>query len=123
MYKNNKIGLNESLAKKQGLSQDDFDKLHSLYESYYELKTVLDGKIDDSMIDRYVNIVKELESKIQISWNFPHNPNYHYFTFTLDKCCCPKLDNYERRGVAEKVYNTNCRIHNTMVQCDDEIAF
>lgn len=111
-YTNNRIGLNEGLAKKQGLTQTEFDRIQDLHDIKRDIILIIDSINDANEIKKYVQYLKKLEGIIQLAWKFEYNENYHYFTFLPLKCTCPIMDNMDRFGVKQKIYTVGCPIHN-----------
>lgn len=111
LYQNNVCGLNEGLAEKQGLTQDEFDELTHLYHQMKLLINLLDVESTEEETQKLVQELRDVEGKIQQQWKFPLNDTFHYFTFLTKRCICPKMDNMDRRGTSYKIYTLGCPIH------------
>jgi len=111
LYQNNVNRLNEELANRQGLTQDEFDELTHLYHQMKLLINLLDVESTEEETQKLVQELRDVEGKIQQQWKFPLNDTFHYFTFLTKRCICPKMDNMDRRGTSYKIYTLGCPIH------------
>jgi len=103
--------LNEALAEKQKITQEQRDNLNELYKEMDNLlrEEMLDGHIQQTG-KYYAQKMRDLEFKLQENWNFDKDPLKHTWTFRFDQCTCPVIDNMERFGF-EKIINCNCPLH------------
>jgi hypothetical protein len=103
--------LNETLAKKQKITDKQRDNLDILYIALEEL---VQRANDDEDIEKnaisYVEDMKTIEFNLQNNWNFPLDENYHTYWNTFAKCTCPIIDNIERFG-QPKIIDTSCPFH------------
>lgn len=109
-YKNNYYGLNEILALRQGLTQDDFDRLVSLYDDAICIIKQIETCTDNDYTD-LLSKLSATEFAIQEGWGFKRDASMHYFSFTPKNCTCPKLDNIDLKGTDRRIYNASCPIH------------
>jgi len=103
--------LNETLAKKQKITEEQRKNLDRLYK---ELERLFNEEKTDKNIKEtgkyYAKKMKDLEFKLQENWNFDKDPLYHTWTFKFQNCSCPVMDNNERFG-REKIINCSCPLH------------
>lgn len=113
----NTIGMNEALAYKQGLTEEGFVFLTSLYVKKIDIETKINTATDNKKIKKLVKKLRTLEQLIQLAWKFDYDPKYYYFDLMLSKCSCPKLDNRERIGyTTDRIYANDCIIHGNKKQ-------
>lgn len=102
--------LNSRLIQQQGLTEDDVEELKKIHIEkliVFDLINSTDNKI---ALKNYVELVELIELALQKVWGFPQDRNYHDW-FEVPKCECPKLDNYDNKGVDRRIINGNCPLH------------
>jgi hypothetical protein len=103
--------LNETLAKKQKITQEQRDNLDALYDG---MDMLFEKARNDTNIKLngpiYAKQLKELEFNLQKNWNFPLDETKHTWWNRFSDCKCPKMDNDERFGM-DKIINSNCPFH------------
>ena len=100
------ISINDDLLKSQKATKNLYEiilirqeiKALLLLEDEYEPKELLED-------------LTKLEYKLQETWNFPQDPNYHSYQWQLKNCTCSKLDNFDLLGTELSVVNINCPYH------------
>lgn len=108
----NVIGMNEALAFKQGVTEEGFVFLTSLYVKKLDIEQKIEDTNNTIKIKKLVKKLRNLEQLIQLAWKFDYNPRFYYFDLMLKKCSCPKLDNCERIGyTTDRIYADDCIIH------------
>lgn len=109
--------LNENLAKKQNISEEQREELLRLYEYMNELfnQAKEDKNLDSNGIS-YSKKMSILEFKLQENWNFPQNALKHTWWNRFKGCTCPVMDNNERFGF-EKIITCDCPFHGNL--CKD----
>lgn len=103
------VKLNDDLLKEQGVGEQARNEIIKLTN---ELTKII--RHPKQFTDSPLLAVKEvelLEYKLQRLWNFEQNAAFHSYWFLLDGCICPKLDNEDRFGSVERVYNSECKFH------------
>ncbi len=106
MYK-----LNEALATKQGISEQQRDNLQALYKDLDELfEEANNDKNLDKNAKAYVDILTELEYALQDNWNFDRDALKHTYWNKFGACRCPQMDNAERFGFP-KIISGDCPYH------------
>ena len=103
------IILNQKLVKQQNLSPKDIDLLQDLHKEMQILKDKPLSEITD--IPEYIAQIENLEYAMQDAWKFTRDKTYHTHWFTDPKCLCPKLDNFDLRGVNRRIITTSCPLH------------
>ena len=101
--------INLSLAKERNLSevtisaiQTIMDNIHIIHlRPLYYFQTYKDS----------VECVESLETTLQFLWGFPYDKSYQTYRFGFKECSCPKVDNRERVGMREFVYDKSCVVH------------
>ncbi len=105
--------LNQNLIAKQGVSEENQDRLCELYDELEDLIEL--GSINPNIVEvrKVAEDIEKLEFELQRLWGFPEDANFHRYWLSLDKCKCPQ-DNldiiYFGRG---KIINMNCPLHGT----------
>lgn len=101
--------INEELAKTQKVTNKQRVSMQKHYKKLYK---ILDKSQTVKPEDAYKlsDKLTKLEYKLQKSWNFPQDPNFHTYQVYLSGCTCPKLDNAERAGQA-KIITEGCKYH------------
>lgn len=103
--------LNEDLARKQKITQEQRDYLYKLYDYMDVLlqQAYHDENIEETGKD-YADRMTVLENKLQTNWNFPIDKLKHTHWNKFSECSCPFYDNQERFGF-EKIINCECPFH------------
>jgi len=105
--------LNEALAEKQKVTDEQRKNLYKLYDELNCLFAEEEELLPQEVRERGENLARkltEIENNLQRNWNFDINPKFHTYEFNFKNCICPRLDNSERFGF-EKIYNCGCPIH------------
>ena len=103
--------LNEALAERQKITQEQGDNLEKLYKEMDKL--FCDERAEKNILKTgksYAEKMRDLEFHLQENWNFDKDPLKHTWWNKFYHCTCPKLDNQERFGF-EKIINCDCPIH------------
>lgn len=106
--------LNQNLIAKQGVSEENQDRLCELYDELEDLIEL--GNINPNIVEvrKVAEDIEQLEFELQRLWGFPQDANFHRYWLSLDSCKCGKRDNldmiYFGRG---KIINSKCPIHGT----------
>jgi hypothetical protein len=58
-----------------------------------------------------VQLIEDLEFKLQAAWGFSQDKNYHNRWNRIFGCTCPTMDNKERIGTPYRIFNTSCKWH------------
>jgi len=112
------MSINEELAKKQKITDEQRKNLDSIYNKMEELfdvaKSVNSSDLSTDLkfyiSHKLAEGLKKLEYKLQKNWNFPQDARYHVWWNRLYGCKCPKLDNEERFG-QDKFISNKCPYH------------
>lgn len=103
--------LNQNLIAKQGVSEENQDRLCELYDELEDLIELGNAYVSVKETKKVANTIEQLEFELQRLWGFPQDANFHRYWLSLDKCKCPQ-DNldiiYFGRG---KIINMNCPLH------------
>lgn len=102
--------LNESLAKRQGITDKELENLIRLHEMKLFLFSRMKVVADKEYLRDAATIFKGIEFAMQRNWRFPEDEAFHEW-YTVPQCSCPKMDNFERRGTGRKIVNLACIIH------------
>lgn len=108
------VTLNKFLVIKQGLTESDINKIMKLHEIRLEKVAAMKNlnSSDLAALRELRDEITEIDFQLQDLWKFGRNINYHRF-FELPHCTCPRFDNLERIGLAEKIVDADCPIHGT----------
>ncbi len=109
---------NQKLIEQQKLNDKDILNLDKLYK---ELDTLLTNSFYDTE-ESASNTIKELtmlEFKLQDTWKFPLNQDYHKYHLQLPLCTCPKIDNKERLGIGTMIVTKGCMYHSKKYNTKD----
>jgi len=104
------VRLNKILVDRNKLSDEnvaDIERLHRIKHYIFEY---MENTDDSEKLKKLANLVELVEYKLQSTWKFNVDKNYHRW-FEIPKCTCPKMDNAEYIGTNYKVFNRNCKIH------------
>jgi hypothetical protein len=99
--------VNLVLAEQQGLDDADHEKLQALYNALDDLLT------NPENYDNPVNLIEQVEFKLQKVWKFPQDARYHTHWVKIKGCTCPKLDNKNYFGSNICLINQMCPWHST----------
>ena len=105
--------LNEALAKRQNISDEQRVNLQFLYKKLDDLirEEQLEERLSDKNVAKdYVRRMQNIEFQLQENWNFSKDPLCHTWWNSFDNCRCPKMDNNERFG-HEKIHRQDCPFH------------
>lgn len=103
------LRINLSLARQRDLSEDTItaiqtimDRIHIIHNRpLFYCETYKDA----------VECVESLETTLQLLWGFTYDKNYQTYRFSFKDCNCPKMDNRERVGTGEFIYDKSCVVH------------
>ena len=57
---------------------------------------------------------------MQSLWRFPLSSKHHIHQFYIEKCLCPKIDNWDRIGSGYFIYNKGCPYHGAMLKQNEK---
>lgn len=106
------LRLNKQLLKKQKIDSETEKQLLATHKTLYEIKQNPDD------YDNPLELVKELEYRLQELWSFQQDSKFHTHQFEIKGCSCPWIDNLERAGSGHFIYNQHCPIHNKLFEGD-----
>lgn len=104
--------LNERLAKKQGVTDEQLTQLRLLHEVKHEVFRLMTLTSDPEQLKNGANLVEQLEFALQRNWNFPEDRGMHEW-YDVPGCTCPKMDNADNRypGSEMRIHMMDCPIH------------
>jgi hypothetical protein len=116
MKENPSPQINLSLARERNLSEDTISAIQTIMDNIhiihlrplYYFQTYKDS----------VECVESLETTLQFLWGFSYDKNYQTYRFGFKECTCPKMDNRERVGTGEFVYDKSCVVHGWIFEED-----
>lgn len=111
------IKLNSNLLMKQGVPLAAEDALVVLHTLLDEIKTNPDGYGTPLQV---LELVKCMEYTMQSLWRFPLSSKHHIHQFYIEKCLCPKIDNWDRIGSGYFIYNKGCPYHGAMLKQNEK---
>lgn len=105
------VVLNERLIKEKGLSDLTVQRLKESHVIKDAIFALMD-EVDDPVVLRHLaSMVENLEFAQQKLWGFPLDESFHLW-YIVPKCTCPKMDNYDSRGVKDqRIIVSDCPIH------------
>lgn len=101
--------INEELADRLGVSQENRDKINQLHG--YLDKLLSEPENVYSEYERVVTHIERIEFELQRLWGFEQNKAFHSYWFRVKGCTCPKLDNQEMVGVGRRIISGDCPFH------------
>jgi hypothetical protein len=105
------ISLNEHLAKRQGVTDDELVALKVSHQLKFMIFSAAQQyKKDPKVLQMLYAVETALEFEQQKLWHFEPNKRFHRF-FEFPGCTCPKLDNIDRIGVGPFIFYTSCPVH------------
>jgi translation initiation factor 2 beta subunit (eIF-2beta)/eIF-5 len=107
---NPKSILNSRLIQQQGLTEDDVDELKKLHIEKLIVLDLINSTDNKIALKNYVHVIELIEFALQKVWKFEQNRNYHDW-FDVPKCMCPKLDNYDNKGIDIRIITLECPLH------------
>ena len=113
VYKNGEVilTLNKHLIKKQGLTQEDVNRLKELHLERISIEKQLDEASRPEDIKTIFGWWSQNQRELQSAWGFPVDDNWHP-SHRLSKCSCgATMDNNERLGTPYKIYKSDCPLH------------
>jgi hypothetical protein len=112
VYQNGKIilKLNPHLIKKQGLNQEQVNRIKELHLERISIEKQLEQAHRVEDIRFLYSEWCSLQFLLQDAWDFPRDANWHP-SHRLPHCSCPKLDGDDRIGVPYKIVTKGCVIH------------
>lgn len=102
--------LNSGLIKSQKVSQLDQDIIQRLHELKHYVFQFMEDTDDVGKLKEFAKIVETIEYKLQKHCGFKIDRNFHDW-FTVPKCSCPKMDNYDAKGTIYRTISGSCKIH------------
>lgn len=108
MLLHNGIWLNKNLVDRQNAWKklDEIAELHHFKKAIYN---ILEETKDRKLMKSLALDLREIEFKLQETWGFPLDANFHRF-WDYPKCECPKIDNYDAYPHLQYI-NNNCPLH------------
>jgi len=108
--------LNPALAKKQGLTDENIDRLRELHCEMTELFEIMkmsdpENPPSETFFSDCVNLIESIEFLMQREWGFTQDANFHSWWFKAPHCNCPMLDNQDRVGSNSRVISQICPLH------------
>ncbi len=103
--------LNRELIAEKNLNVLTIKKIQKLH--FLKNKFIKKMELTDNNNLLYIlgQIITTIEFKLQALWGFDLDISYHEF-FTLPKCKCPKLDNFDSMGIKNaQIFTVNCPVH------------
>ena len=101
--------LNKYLIEKQGLSNEDVEKIKKLHIfKHLIFEKMLDCPEEELAL--YNEYVVACEYALQRAWKFPEDGNYHRFWDT-PMCHCPKADNEDSYPTGYYSHTVGCPVH------------
>ena len=102
--------LNESLALRQGVTDEELDKIRALHELKLKVFQMMEETDNVDRLRACAEMVTDIEFALQRNWHFPEDKRFHEW-YKVPKCACPKMDNAERRGTSFQITVSDCPIH------------
>lgn len=106
--------VNKELAKRQGLSQQEVDKINKLHKKRDKIEKSM-KQTDKENTHKLLELFKKWtdnEFAMQRLWKFEENRDWH-MSYGIPHCVCPVLDNMDLLGTSMKYNNPNCIYHGT----------
>ena len=104
------VRLNRQLLKKQNIDDATERELLLTHKELYEIKQ------NPEKYKNVLELVTDLEYRLQELWRFPKDSKFHTHQFEIKTCKCPWMDNLERAGSGMFIYNQQCPIHNYLIK-------
>jgi hypothetical protein len=102
--------LNPDLCKKQNITAEGLQELKNLHYKVQQVLQDMENTDKPETLKALNNSWKDLQFKLQLTWGFDQNANFHHW-YTVPKCRCPKIDNAERWGTKYGIISGDCPIH------------
>jgi hypothetical protein len=99
--------LSSALVKKQGLNQNDVDKIKKLHNKKYDILLEMKETEDSAQLKLLSLDIEAVEFELQEAWGFPKDRNYHYW-WQVPHCECDGRSGY---GTLVSPINKNCKVH------------
>lgn len=116
-----KYKINPMLVEKQGISNENVEKIESIYKKIAELfeKSIKLSEEYSSKNEPFdkekakeINLkVENFEFELQRLWGFKEDRGYHTWWLKNPICKCPKIDNMDIAYSGKRVINCNCPLH------------
>lgn len=111
-YNGKKHELNRNIIVEKNLNVLTIIKILNLHELKNKFCLKMKKTDNPKLLYIFGQLIKTIEFKLQELWRFPQDESYHEF-YNLPKCKCPKLDNYDLKGVKNAhIISENCPVHN-----------
>jgi hypothetical protein len=110
-YQGQMIYLNSSLVKEQKLSQQKITKLLKLHFLQAAAKDLMDHVENVKMLPKLAAVIEDLNFQMQELWGFNRDADFHHW-YEVPRCTCPKMDNKDRFGTNQRIYSSECPVHN-----------
>jgi len=108
---NNVIAIiNPVMAKDKGLDDTHIQAINTSHQIKHFLFDLARKSENETEIEMLASLVESLEFLQQKIWGFVPDRSHHRF-FDFPGCTCPKIDNEDRLGGGERVYNPECPVH------------
>jgi hypothetical protein len=112
-YNNTRYYINQTLATKQGLSDETIKSIVDKHIDKLKIYEKMESCTEIDKLKQFAYDVRDIEYDLQELWGFEQNENYHRF-WEVPKCTCPVLDNIDRIGTSYQVVSGTCIIHGSM---------
>lgn len=97
------------------ISDIQFRNIRQLQCMAKEINIMLENAVDDKAKPEVIVVLNRLltqtECALQTLWEIPVNTKWHSYWLKNERCTCPRLDNYERMGVGDFIYDITCPVH------------
>ena len=104
------VRLNKVLVDRNNLAEENIANIERLHRVKHYIFEYMNNTDDPEKLKKLANLVELVEYKLQSTWGFNIDKNYHRW-FEVPKCSCPKMDNAQYIGLGYKVINKECKIH------------
>lgn len=102
--------INPTLIKRQNIDSDGLKLIKELHKIKYTVLKQMEETDDSDKLKELANNITDIECKLQKTWKFPVNTDYHRF-WDVPKCECPKMDNEDSYPSGHYVINQKCPVH------------
>jgi hypothetical protein len=103
--------LNRQLIAEKNLNVLTIKKIQNLHFLKNKFIKKMEHTDNSQLLYILGQIITTIEFKLQALWGFDLDICWHDF-YSLPKCKCPKLDNFDRRGVKNaQIFSEKCPVH------------
>lgn len=113
IYKGQPHGaLNERLILRQGVSDEQLERLKQLHVMKLDLFEEMKETDDRDKLREGAKRLQAIEFAMQDNWNFEQDKGMHEW-YLIPKCTCPRMDNIDNRypGSDRRIINLDCPVH------------